>query len=366
MVSTPSASASSASASAASASTDLLLFTTSPNPLTLRYPRPYKPVLVLPPLLHRALHAALDQDPPSALLQHQPSPQGRRTLVIPQPDSLLKHDLPLASETDAEVTLKLHLVADGTTEERVAWVEEALRILATHKGLSGADHLLVGFRGVDYKGKKTAASEFFGCGAEGLESGMGSEHVAPETELQVLEIWERLQSLVNDKPEANGNGATTSNGDGDAQIRPHVKDLGTLYFPLALLKRTVDSGAPPSINALDTPDCHHLPKEYTEFAKSAGVELWAGGGGEGAELLPAAELHNLLQEFSSPLSTLLGSGPSSEPSPLSKLIPLREDMLKYETVPPGVAVRWVLGYTVVSKARHLVQDKGSPSEPVAG
>lgn len=62
-----------------------------------------------------------------------------------------------------------------------------------------------------------------------------------------------------------------------------------------------------------------------------------------AELLPAAELHNLLQEFSSPLSTLLGSGPSSEPSPLSKLIPLREDMLKYETVPPGVAVRWVLG-----------------------
>jgi hypothetical protein len=203
-------------------------------------------------------------------------------LIIPQPDSLLKHDLPLASETDAEVTLKLHLVADGTTEERVAWVEEALRILATHKGLSGADHLLVAFRGVDYKGKKTAASEFFGCGAEGLESGMGSEHVAPETEHQVLEIWERLQSLVSDKPEANGNGATTSNGNGDAQIQPQVKGLGTLYFPLALLKRIVDSGAPPSINALDTPDCHHLPKEYTEFAKSAGVELWAGGGGEGA------------------------------------------------------------------------------------
>jgi hypothetical protein len=48
-----------------------------------------------------------------------------------------------------------------------------------------------------------------------------------------------------------------------------------------------------------------------------------------AELLPAAELHNLLQEFSSPLS----------------------DMLKYETVPPGVAVRWVLGVSsgVVSR-----------------
>lgn len=62
-----------------------------------------------------------------------------------------------------------------------------------------------------------------------------------------------------------------------------------------------------------------------------------------ADLLPAAELHNLLQEFSTPLSNLLGSTSSSEPSPLSKLIPLREDMLKYETVPPGVAVRWVLG-----------------------
>jgi hypothetical protein len=70
-----------------------------------------------------------------------------------------------------------------------------------------------------------------------------------------------------------------------------------------------------------------------------------------AELLPAAELHNLLQEFSSPLSALLGSTPSSEPSPLSQLIPLRDDMLKYETVPPGVAVRWVLGVSsgVVSR-----------------
>lgn len=70
--------------------------------------------------------------------------------------------------------------------------------------------------------------------------------------------------------------------------------------------------------------------------------------------LPDAELHNLLQEFSSPLNLS---------SALSNLIPLRADQLKYDlasstAAQPGVQVKWVLGYTVLSKARNVVKDRG--------
>lgn len=69
--------------------------------------------------------------------------------------------------------------------------------------------------------------------------------------------------------------------------------------------------------------------------------------------LPDAELHNLLQEFASPLSL----------KSISDLIPLRADQLKYDlaspsSVQPGVQVKWVLGYTVLSKARNVVKDRG--------
>jgi hypothetical protein len=152
-----------------------------------------------------------------------------------------------------------------------------------------------------------------------------------------------------------------------------VKRLGTMYLPLGVLKRLATaspSEGRPEINMLDTPDCHHLPKEYSGFAQENGVELWAGGGGEGAgqlriisrsdwllthvDPLPDAELHNVLQEFSTPLGL---------PQALSELIPLRKDHLKYDLLSPGakqagIQVKWVLGYTVLSKARNVVKDKG--------
>jgi hypothetical protein len=57
-------------------------------------------------------------------------------------------------------------------------------------------------------------------------------------------------------------------------------------------------------------------------------------------------LHNLLQEFTSPLFSLLGKDLSPE-HPLSKLVPLRDDMLKYEAeAPRAVAVKWVLGVSL--------------------
>lgn len=37
----------------------------------------------------------------------------------------------------------------------------------------------------------------------------------------------------------------------------------------------------PRVNSLSTPDCHSLPEELQSFAKEKGIELWAGGSGEG-------------------------------------------------------------------------------------
>lgn len=277
--------------------TSLLLLTSTQAPLPTRYPHPHKPRYVIPPLVHRSLHNALDIAPKDTTSQNGSSPgysvvQGR--LIVPHPDQIIKHDIPasngtpplpselsnhtdtnvvndtVTSEGDAELTLKLHLVGPGTAEERCKWVDEALSDLAAYRGLgSGSvDTLLVGWKGVDYKGKKTAVSEFFGCGAEGLEGGGGGEEVSAEVEQEVEQGW----SLIRGTYEEGG----------------RVKRLGTMYLPLGVLRRLVIGGEDkkrikkPEINMLDTPDCHHLPKEYSGFAKENDVELWAGGGGEGA------------------------------------------------------------------------------------
>ena len=128
------------------------------------------------------------------------------------------------------------------------------------KGLTEVDTLLIGFKGIDYKGKRTAAADFFGCGAEGLTNDV-SEHVSPEVAQGAREVWDGLKETVDGLD---------------------IKTVGTLYLPLEILKDLSESKFPPNVNSLDTPDCHSLPKEYTSFAKEKGIELWAGGGGEGS------------------------------------------------------------------------------------
>ncbi|CAD6581674.1 MAG: hypothetical protein TREMPRED_003062 [Tremellales sp. Tagirdzhanova-0007] len=321
----------------------LYVLTTSQTPLPTRYPRPHKPVLLLPALIHRSLHAALDQKIPSASTSSS-------SIIIPHPDTLVKHDVPVRTEQprspdgeddgdgeiDAEVTVKLHIVGKGDPKVRASWVAESLEFLGTHKGLRSVDTLLLGFSGVDYKGKKTVASEMFGCGAEGLESGSGSEIVDEETERGVREVWDLVSK--------SGLG---------------VFNLGTLYLPLGLLKKLSEEDVAPKINAMDTPDCQSLPKEYSAFARERGIELWAGGGGEGADPLPVSDLHNLLHEFAQSLSQTDKLDRLSNEHPLARLIPLRPDGLKYDDrAQRGVSVRWVLGYTLYSRARNVVNDKG--------
>jgi hypothetical protein len=73
--------------------------------------------------------------------------------------------------------------------------------------------------------------------------------------------------------------------------------------------------------------------------------------------LPDADLHNVLHEFQPLVSSSILS--NQIPTGLDKLIPLREDELKYETEPkPALTVKWALGYTVISKSRNVVKDKG--------
>lgn len=324
-----------ASTAAAAAPSSLLLITTSQSALPVRYPHPHKPRLVIPPLVHRSLHLALDpprsesgtatassssgSSSPSPLIRNfllAPAESGSAsgsgsTLIIPHPDTIIKHDLParhpgpvpngsakssidtntnvdndpVSLVSDSELTVKLHLVGSGSVEERAGWVEEALSVLAQYKGLGASssdpasatasiDTLLVGFKGVDYKGKRTAASEFFGCGAEGMDGGGGGgEEVSQEVEDEVAAIWDLVRASQAGK----------------------AGRLGTLYLPLGVLrrlalgpaaeakgKRESEEQTGPKINMLDTPDCHHLPHDYADFAKEQGIELWAGGGGEGA------------------------------------------------------------------------------------
>lgn len=351
----------------------LLIFTTSQSPLPVRFPRPHKPTLNLPALVHRSLHSALDVSPPSISTLDG-------TIIIPHPDTLIKHDVPpdhahpphtstdaalsaqpeaagtrsaKGDELEAEITVKIHLVGEGSPSTRAQWVDDALETLRRHKGLSEIDTLLVGFKGVDYKGKRTIAADFFGCGAEGLTSDVPAV-VSEQAAKGARETWEAISQTYEDGKRG-------------------VKDLGTLYLPLDVLQDLGESSLAPKVNSLDTPDCHSLPKEYTQYAKDKGIELWAGGGGEGsggsgswlgnddsspADPIPDADLHNLLQEFAALLDyeqrpstangTIKGTGPQSI---LAQQIPLREDGLKYdEQTKRGVNVRWVLS---VSRGTNL-------------
>lgn len=279
----------------------LYIFTTSQTPLGARYPRPAKPTLIVPPLIHRSLHQALDQTPPS--IGQSPSTNvssdtasnvlGDRNgskvkcegITIPHPDQLRKHDIPSASEhEDVEVTLKIHLVGSGSAEERSQWVLDALALVDTHLGLGGADTLLVGFKGVDYKGKKTVetttdSTEAQTNGSSSTANGNGngdkipaSEYsVSPEIEKHITEFWASLSQKLNDNKATNGK---------------KIKNLGTMYLPLGILRLLKQQDKDLAINSLDTPDCHHLPKDYSGWAREAGVQLWAGGGGEGSGQFP--------------------------------------------------------------------------------
>ena len=277
-------------AGSTSTSTPLYILTTSHTPLPARYPHPHKPTLLLPPLVHRSLHSALDAKPPSAFFSPSSS-----TIIIPHPDTLLKHDVPSRltppdtsttglesdkDEIDAEVTVKLHLVAPADPRTRAGWVTESLGFLAEYKGLGSIETLLVGFSGVDYKGKKTPASELFGCGVEGLESGTGTETVSPEIEKGVRDVWNIVSASASKSTPAWAPGSRMTSDVGSGK---DVKTLGTMYLPLNVLRKLSDFTIyPPKINAMDTPDCASLPEEYSEFAMERGIELWAGGGGEGA------------------------------------------------------------------------------------
>jgi len=72
----------------------------------------------------------------------------------------------------------------------------------------------------------------------------------------------------------------------------HVRGVCGRYqlFPVDRLEEgeQKDGLGKVQVNSLDTPDCHHLPKDFTGWAKENGVQLWAGGGGEGSgmSLLP--------------------------------------------------------------------------------
>jgi hypothetical protein len=72
------------------------------------------------------------------------------------------------------------------------------------------------------------------------------------------------------------------------------------------------------------------------------------------EPLPSADLHNLLSEFAPKLATL---APGANTAPLAQLIAVTPAG-EYEGAAPGVRVRWVVSYTLVSRTRNIVKDKG--------
>lgn len=338
----------------------LYIFTTTQSPLVARYPRPAKANLIVPPLVHRSLHLALDQTPPS--LHANADAERGGVLIIPHPDQLRKH---APDHDEIEVTLKIHLVGDASAAARSGWVLDALELLDRHLGLKGADTMLVGFKGVDYKGKKTVSGDNLPNGDATGPAGSKSElvppseySVSPEDEQHIVDFWSDLTR-------------------GLSRAERQVKRVGTMYLPLGVLKRLkqIEGGLDVEVNSLDTPDCHHLPQDYTGWARENKVQLWAGGGGEGSgqsapcviissstvrrtgsliqdtDPLPSAELHNILQEFASHL-------PDQSGRPLSQLIPLDPQGQWDTSARRGVAVRWVMGYTVVSSSRNVVEDKG--------
>lgn len=247
----------------------------------------------------------------------------------------------VGAQVESEITFKLHLVGDPSSSlsssssssgvqerasRRLECLHEALSIASTYKGLSRVDTLLIGWKGVDYKGRKTAVSEFFGCGAEGMEGGSGVENVSKEVEDDVAATWGAVSADLGagavggggdgkgDEGGEGGDGGEGVKGGEGGRGKVKVGSLGTLYLPLGVLKRLTEGaegaeraeegqasstqtgdhddgarsktgtgkGQGPTINMLDTPDCHSLPKEYTAYAKEQGIALWAGGGGEGA------------------------------------------------------------------------------------
>ena len=127
-------------------------------------------------------------------------------------------------------------------------------------------------------------AEVFGCGVEGLEEGSGGDVVSEEVLSQVVDLWRTISGSSSSA--ANGKrlpGDDRLDGHGDLEdLMSRTRSLGTLYMPLVCLKALCETGQSPKINSMDTPDCHHLPKDYLGFAKENGIELWAGGGGEGS------------------------------------------------------------------------------------
>lgn len=117
----------------------LLLFSGSQSPLAVRYPHPQDPKLVLPPLVHRALHTALDAKPPSAALNPHTD-----TLIIPKPEALNKHTPVEYEQEDFEVTVKIQLRREQSTAAYLESIRSALEILSFRKGLSVSDVVLIG------------------------------------------------------------------------------------------------------------------------------------------------------------------------------------------------------------------------------
>ncbi|KAL1405189.1 hypothetical protein Q8F55_008814 [Vanrija albida] len=275
----------------------LLLFSGVQAPLQVRYSRPAKPKADLPPLVHRALHTALDSKPASASYEASSD-----LLIIPRPGTLHKHSWDECSLADYDVTVKVQIVNKGTAASYAAFVGKALETLAEHKGLEQLDTVLVGL---------------------------------PEDEdaSTWAEFWKTITS-----------GGTKN-----------IKSWGTLNLLEPILAELVAVKAPVA-NELNTTDCYTLPKEYTAFASSHGIQLWASGGGAGANPLPAADLHNLLHEFKSVLGGLV---PASSAPTLSSIIPLAADGSSFVEQPkPAVAVDWVVTYTLLSRTRNIVKDKG--------
>ncbi|WVQ71320.1 hypothetical protein IAR50_000848 [Cryptococcus sp. DSM 104548] len=343
----------------------LLLFPTATAPLPLRYPHPTAPALALPALLHRSLHAALDRDHPSLCWHNTAISIPDPSSLSPAPPLVVEDGLaaPDSVQDERELTVKLHLVASppgdgpGSARTRAGYVPEALALLQTTKGLGLPDNLLVGFKGIDYRGTKTGTKDVAGPDRDAvlaLPSSPSTSVVPPELEAQVLAVWSHLFASKA------------------SLIQPGGK-LGSMYAPLELLQQLVERGEGENgmgkgvdANVLDTPDCHHLPGEYVGYAKKRGVELWAGGGREGSDPLPSAHLQNTLHEF----LPLLRSSPALPAearqllnAKLDKQVPVTEDGLAFREegeggVEKGVEVRWVLSYTVISKTRNVVEDKG--------
>lgn len=118
--------------------------------------------------------------------------------------------------------------------------------------------------------------------------------------------------------------------------------------------RAAHNVRPPAVNSINTPDCQRLSPDLQTYAREKGIELWAGGSGEGSDPLPSVHLHNTLQEFVDHMPPEL----VPEGSSLGKLAVINPRVEGGTRDKLGVNVEWVLGYTVVSRTRNVVEDKG--------